>query len=60
MKQGSKDEAEGTFHDLKGTIKNKVGKLTNNPDLEDEGTVEKIGGKIQKKIGQVEKVIERP
>jgi hypothetical protein len=28
--------------------------------LEDEGTGEKIAGKIQKKVGQVEKVIEKP
>ena len=28
----------------------------NNPDLETEGQVEKIGGRVQKKIGQVEKV----
>lgn len=60
MNQGTKDQAEGNFHDLKGTVKRKVGQLTNDPDLEAEGTVEKIAGKIQKKIGQVEKVIERP
>jgi uncharacterized protein YjbJ (UPF0337 family) len=32
---------------------------TNNPDLEDEGTAEKVAGKIQKKVGQVERVIEK-
>jgi uncharacterized protein YjbJ (UPF0337 family) len=60
MKDSTKDQAEGTFHEVKGAIKGKVGKLTNDPDLEDDGTVEKISGKIQKKIGQVEKVIEKP
>jgi hypothetical protein len=34
-----------------------VGRATNDPDLEAEGQVEKIGGKVQKKIGQVEKVL---
>jgi len=34
-----------------------VGQLTNDPDLEGEGTDEKIGGKVQKKIGQVQKVL---
>jgi uncharacterized protein YjbJ (UPF0337 family) len=29
----------------------------NDPDLEAEGQVEKLGGKIQEKIGQVEKVL---
>ena len=57
MKQSTKDKAKGKFHEVKGKIKEKVGRATNNPDLEAEGQVEKIGGKIQKKIGQVEKVL---
>jgi len=60
MSQGTKDEMEGKFHEVKGKVKEKVGHATNNPDLEDEGTAEKLGGKIQKKVGQVEKVIEKP
>jgi uncharacterized protein YjbJ (UPF0337 family) len=42
---------------VKGKIKEKVGKATNNPDLENEGTNEKTAGKVQKKIGQVEKAL---
>ena len=45
--------------DVKGTIKEKIGRATNDPDLEDEGTAEKIGGKVQKKVGDVEKVFGR-
>jgi uncharacterized protein YjbJ (UPF0337 family) len=60
MKDSTKDQAEGTFHDLKGAVKRKAGELTNDPNLEAEGTAEQIAGKIQKKIGQVEKVIEKP
>jgi uncharacterized protein YjbJ (UPF0337 family) len=45
---------------VKGDIKEKVGQLTNDPDLKAEGTGEKIAGKVQKKIGQVEKVVEKP
>jgi uncharacterized protein YjbJ (UPF0337 family) len=59
MADSTKDKAEGTFHDVKGAIKEKVGQVTNNPDLEDEGTAEKIGGKVQKKVGDVEKVFEK-
>jgi uncharacterized protein YjbJ (UPF0337 family) len=55
MKQSTKDKAKGKFHEVKGKVKEKVGRATNNPDLEAEGQVEKIGGKVQKKIGQVEK-----
>jgi uncharacterized protein YjbJ (UPF0337 family) len=57
MKQSTKDKAKGKFHEVKGKVKEKVGRATNNPDLEAEGQVEKIGGKVQKKIGQVETVL---
>ena len=57
MKQSTKDTAKGTFHEVKGKVKEKVGRAANNPDLEAEGQVEKIGGKVQKKIGQVKKVL---
>jgi uncharacterized protein YjbJ (UPF0337 family) len=60
MNPGTKDEVAGKIHELKGKIKEKVGQVTNDTDLEDEGTAEKIGGKIQHKIGQIEKVIEKP
>ncbi len=59
MRQSTKDKAKGKFHEVKGKIKEKVGRATNNPDLEAEGQVEKIGGKVQRKIGQVEKVLGR-
>ena len=60
MKRSTKGKAEGIFHELKGTIKCKAGKLTNNSGLEAKGIVEKIAGTIQKKIGQVEKAVEKP
>jgi uncharacterized protein YjbJ (UPF0337 family) len=59
MKQSIKNKAKGTFHEAKGEVKEKVGRAANNPNLEVEGQVEKMGGKIQKKIGQVENVLEK-
>ncbi len=56
MKSGTKDKAEGTFHELKGKVKEVAGKLSDDPTLEAEGTGEKIAGKIQGKFGQVKKV----
>ena len=56
MKESTKDKAKGTFHEVKGNVKEKVGRATNNPNLEAEGSGEKIGGKILKKIGEVEKI----
>ena len=41
---------------IKGKAKEAVGRLTNDPDLEAEGTVEKTQGKVQKKLGQIGKV----
>jgi len=60
MKPSTQDKLAGRVHEVKGTIKEKVGKLTSDPDLEGEGIGEKIGGKIQKVIGTVEKVMEKP
>jgi uncharacterized protein YjbJ (UPF0337 family) len=59
MKDSAKDKAEGTAHELKGKVKETVGRATKNPDLETEGTAEKLGGKVQKKAGDVEKVVEK-
>jgi uncharacterized protein YjbJ (UPF0337 family) len=60
MKQSAKDKAKGKFHEVKGQVKERIGRMTNNSELQGEGFGEEIAGKIQKKIGQVEKVIERP
>jgi uncharacterized protein YjbJ (UPF0337 family) len=59
MKDSTKDKVQGAVHEAKGKVKEKVGQLTNNPRVEDEGTDEKVGGKIQKKVGDVEKVFEK-
>ncbi|MBZ5532915.1 MAG: CsbD family protein [Acidobacteriia bacterium] len=57
MKLSVKDTTEGTIHQIKGSVKEKTGKVTNNPDLESEGEGEKVAGKVQKKIGQLEKAV---
>ena len=57
MKDSTKDKIKGTAHELKGAIKEKIGHATNNPNLEAEGTAEKVGGKVQKKVADVEKVV---
>jgi uncharacterized protein YjbJ (UPF0337 family) len=41
----------------KGKVKEVVGKVVGNRDLENEGKGEKLDGKIQKKVGQIEKLI---
>jgi len=57
MRASTKDQAEGKFHEVKGKVKETAGQLTNNPDLEAEGTAERLAGTVQDKIGQLEKVL---
>jgi uncharacterized protein YjbJ (UPF0337 family) len=57
MKSSTQDKAEGTFHQVKGKIKEVAGELSDNPELKAEGTGEKIAGKVQEKIGEVKKVL---
>ena len=56
---GTHDKVEGKVHEVKGAVKQKIGHATNNPQLEDKGTDEKVAGKIQKKVGDIEKVFEK-
>jgi len=57
MKSSTKDQAESTFHKVKGKLKEIAGELSDYPKLEAEGTVEKIAGTVKEKIGQVKKVL---
>jgi len=57
MKPSTEDEIAGKVHEVNGSIKEKVGELTNDPDLEGEGVGEKLAGKVRKKLGQVEKAL---
>ena len=59
MQSSTKDKVEGKGHEVKGAVKEKIGQVTNNPNLEDEGTAEKVGGKVQKKVGDIKKVFEK-
>src|ERR1035438_7158694 len=55
MSTSTENEAKGTFHEVKGEIKKKVGQVTNNAELEAEGNVEHQTGKVEKKVGQIKK-----
>ena len=59
MNPSTKDEIAGKIHEVKGNIEEKVGRMTNDADLEGHGVGEKIAGKIREKIGRVEKVVEK-
>jgi uncharacterized protein YjbJ (UPF0337 family) len=59
MKNSTKDKAEGVTHQVKGAVKETVGKAIADRDLKNEGAAEKAGGKAQKKIGDVEEELEK-
>ncbi len=59
MKQSSKDQAKGKLHEVKGKVKEKVGRAINDPNLAEEGQDENVAGKVQKKLGQAERVFEK-
>jgi uncharacterized protein YjbJ (UPF0337 family) len=56
MKPSTQDKTEGKIHEVKGKIKEEIGKATSDPNLEGEGTGEKIAGKVQGWIGRAEKI----
>ncbi len=55
MKSSTRDNAEVKMHQVKGKIKETVGRVVKNRDLEIEGIVEKNDGKVQEKIGKIKK-----
>ncbi|MGA3315684.1 MAG: CsbD family protein [Candidatus Korobacteraceae bacterium] len=57
IKPSTDDKTTGKLHEVKGTIKQKAGELTKNPDLEAEGRAEKNAGKVQNWVGKVEKAV---
>ena len=59
MNQSTKDQLQGTLHEVKGTVKEKIGEAVHKPTLADEGKAEKFAGKVQTKVGQIEKVLEK-
>jgi uncharacterized protein YjbJ (UPF0337 family) len=59
MNSSTKDQIKGEFHEVKGKIKEKVGQVTNDSDLEAEGKSENLAGKVEKKVGQVKEVFEK-
>ena len=59
MSPSTNDQVKGGLHEAKGKVKETVGHVVNNPDLEAEGKTENLAGKIQKKVGQIEKVFEK-
>ena len=57
MKTSTKDKLKGSFHEVTGTIKEEIGKVTNDGDLKVEGKAEKKAGKVQQKVGDAKEKV---
>ena len=57
MKPSMKDKLKGSFHDVKGTIKEEVGKATNDRNLKAKGKAEKKAGELQQRIGRAKDTV---
>ncbi|MEJ7617139.1 MAG: CsbD family protein [Pyrinomonadaceae bacterium] len=47
----NEDEAQGKIDQIKGAIKEKVGRATGDQDMETEGAVDRAGGDVQEGVG---------
>lgn len=54
----NKDEVEGKGKQIKGTVKEKLGELINNPTLEEEGELENAEGHLQQTMGKAQRKAE--
>jgi uncharacterized protein YjbJ (UPF0337 family) len=59
MKSSTKDQMAGTFHEVKGHVKEAAGKFANSPELTAKGKAEELAGKVQKKVGEIKKVLDK-
>jgi uncharacterized protein YjbJ (UPF0337 family) len=57
MKSSARDKVEGKMHQATGKIKETVGRLVGNRDLESRGKTETATGKVQEKRGNAKKVL---
>jgi uncharacterized protein YjbJ (UPF0337 family) len=57
MKASTKDKIKGSFHEVKGRIKESVGTLTNDRILRAKGKTEKNAGKVQQRMGDAKEAV---
>jgi uncharacterized protein YjbJ (UPF0337 family) len=47
----NRDEVDGKLDQAKGSVKETLGRVTNDRDLESEGSADRTGGKVQEGFG---------
>ncbi|HEV7473912.1 MAG TPA: CsbD family protein [Pyrinomonadaceae bacterium] len=53
----NRDELEGKLDQAKGSVKETVGRVTNDRDLEAEGNADRAGGKVQEGFGTAKRKV---
>ena len=53
----NRDEIKGKAEKAKGYVKDKAGEITNNPDLEAEGELERTKGAARENIGKAKRKV---
>ena len=53
----NKDQVKGRVEEAKGSIKEAAGKVVGNPNLRDEGTLDKAAGKAQAGFGDAKEKV---
>ena len=51
--QGTTDKVEGTAKELRGSVKETIGKTTGDPKLELDGKIDKVEGRTQNAVGDL-------
>ncbi|HAM63343.1 MAG: hypothetical protein A2Y20_03315 [Firmicutes bacterium GWF2_51_9] len=51
------DKTKGKFNQVKGNVKEEIGKMTNNNKLQAEGVVDQVMGKAQEISGEIKETI---
>ena len=54
-----KEQVTGRLDELKGKVKERIGKATDNPRLEDEGALDEAKGKVKQAYGNVKDTIKK-
>jgi len=52
-----KEQVTGKVDELKGKVKQGIGKATNNPNLQGEGVVDEAKGKVKQTYGDIKNAI---
>jgi len=59
MKSSTKDKIKGLTDKIKGNVKERLGSLSGDRGLEEEGKKDQLKGAVRKKVGEVKKVLNK-